>query len=204
MKPNYTVPITVFLLIICSFANGSYDRKKISNKLYSFSVPSDWESCASESSDGSVPKEREATNPATNVGFHLYYLAWSSPRDKDNFFNTTGLYIQSYQRKDDVPLRMDEIEEEVIAGLKIADVTIIERKDLSKNAHQKRFMLTQMETELEGGITRKVKRRSVYLLHENGNIVHCLQISLRESQYLLPESQVIVQDILDSFAVNSL
>jgi hypothetical protein len=200
MKHNYTVPVTVFLLVICSFANGSHDRKIISNKLYSFSVPPDWESIESESSDGSVPKERDATYPA-NVRFHLYYLAWSSPISKDNFSSTTGLHIQSYQRKDGVPVRMDEIEEVVIYGLKMAmeHVTILEKTDLSENVHQKRFMLTTMETELEGGMAKKVKRRSIYLLHENGGIVHCLQISLRDSQYLLPESQVIIQDILDSF-----
>jgi hypothetical protein len=123
-----------------------------------------------------------------------------------------GLFIQSYQRRDGAPggrVSIKEVEDDVMTRLKMSveagGVEFCGKKVISEKANQKRFETTEISESRDVIKGNKMEKfRVVYLLHEKGNIVHCVQLSIRDDLYLLPESQVIMQEILDSFSVNSL
>ncbi|MDR3267893.1 MAG: hypothetical protein LBT83_02350 [Tannerella sp.] len=101
------------------------------------------------------------------------------------------------------------MEDDVMTRLKMSveagGVEFCGKKVISEKANQKRFETTEISESRDVIKGNKMEKfRVVYLLHEKGNIVHCVQLSIRDDLYLLPESQVIMQEILDSFSVNSL
>jgi hypothetical protein len=191
----------MLLLSLCSLTAKEPDRKKVSNKIYSFSVPSNWKQSYPEDGDG-IPGERDAHIPTggNTVAFHLYALAMKSPyKNATEFFDGIGLSIQSYERKDGGDLSIDEIKNIETSGLKPPEVTVLEEREIAADATQKRFVLTEISDEASVTTgTRKVKHCRFYLLYKGGKTVHCMEIFLRESR-LNPESQAVINDILDSF-----
>jgi hypothetical protein len=203
MRRNGSPIIAMALLTICSFTAGKPEWKKVSNKLYSFSAPKEWIQLYPENQDG-IPGERDARIPVsgTVVVCRLYYLSMSSPYKNENeFFNATSLYVQSYERKDGGFLSVEEIEELEMSGKEKAGVTILEKKEMGANAGQKRFVRKEISDEINAmSGTRHVKRCCFYLLCKSGETVHFVCFSLRESQ-LNPESQAVINSVLDSFVV---
>jgi hypothetical protein len=190
------------LFVVSAFTNVPDERKKISNKLYSFSVPENWKPNLppGESGDGFIPKERDAYK------YHLYYLSWNSPSKSDE--NLISLNIESYKRLDNQSIAIKEIEDVEMEKMKQAEkkgyLKILERKEVSAKANQKRFIIKEESKvfDVQKG-ERMVKHSKIYLLQKKGNIVHCVHIFVNEEQYLLPETQGVINDILHSFSVNS-
>ncbi|GHT49424.1 hypothetical protein FACS189474_3250 [Bacteroidia bacterium] len=202
MKNRYYFFIPVCLLFFYSFTNSNYEKKKISNKLYSFSVPENWTPNLPPeiSDDGFTPGERDAYK------YHLYYLLWSNSSKNLNRF--ISLFIESYNRLDNQPLSIKEIEDVEMDKMKLTEksgnLKILERKEIKGKSGQKRFIIKEESIEIDvkkGG--KMVKHSRIYLLQKNGNIVHCACIFVPEEYYLLPETQGVIDDILDSFSVNS-
>jgi hypothetical protein len=183
--------ILFFILTVYSFASGEGDKKKISNHLYSFSVPAHWEPATGMTGDGTIPGER-------NMGpYHLYYLQWNTPIKRiEDIPGTVGVFIESYQRIDKLPISLGEIEALELLKLDKAS-KFLSKEVIYEDTIQKRFMILTNSKEMDG---RMVKYRVNYLLHRNGDIVHCMTISSSEKQYLFPGTSVIAKDILDSFS----
>jgi hypothetical protein len=183
--------IFLSILAVYSFANGGNDKKRISNHLYSFSVPAHWEPATGMTGDGTVPGERDM-GP-----YHLYHLQWSTPIKRiEDIPQTIGVFIESYERIDKSPVSLKEIE--ALELLKLDKASELLRKEvIYEDAIQKRFMILKNSKEMDG---RTVKYRVNYLLYKNGDMVHCITVSSSEEQYLFPETPVVVKDILDSFS----
>jgi hypothetical protein len=197
MKRKQLVFIPVMLLLFCSFTNDG-KWKKISNTLYFFSIPSNWEAAVTDKTDGYVPGERDATYPG-GIRYHLYYLQWHTPyKGNGDFSDVINVSVESYKRTDAISVSLKEIEKAKLALTGGEDITILKEENISTS--QKKIMLTKTGKELNGS---KVKYRYIHLICKSGDIVHCVQISSPESHYLLPETQKMIKDILDSFSVKN-
>ena len=198
MKFSYYILISSLIITVCSFTDDNYEKKKISNPLYSLSIPIDWE-CAHPGNikDCSTPLERN------DPWYHLYYLQWRSPA-KDSFFSVS---VETYQRLDSATVTIEEVEAIILKNKQAAENTSTSKKFekqelVSDKANQKRFII-QTESVAINVTTGKHTERSnwIYLLHKSPNKVHCVTIFVEESQYVFPKTQELVNDILDSFIV---
>jgi len=191
--------ISILIISTFSFTKSNYEKKKIDNKLYSFSVPADWECGIPEKvkdCDCSAPFERDV-RIYTDYLYHLYYLQWRSP-DKDS---NISVVIQTYQRKDSVPVTIKEIEFIIRETNKQVDfIREIDKKDSIYKKNQKRIIIKKKD-EILNVITgnKLVNSYQTYSLVESKGRVHCLCIYAEEKKYLLPEIQQIIKDILNSF-----
>jgi hypothetical protein len=202
MKNRFPILTLIVLAVFYSFTENENEKKKISNQLYSFSVPSDWE-CAIPGRTNeccSKPMERDAHI------YHLYYLSWRSPvKNEDEFFNSISLHIETYQRLDGLPATIEEIEEIELSRLKQAeidgDAKIIDKKDIYSGKKQKRFIVVKESKSISAkkGISMD-KNVTVYLLYKSKNAVHFVRLFTGESKYQFPETKKIINDILDSFS----
>jgi hypothetical protein len=197
MKKRYYFLIFITLFVASAFTDVNNEKKTISNKLYSFSVPENWEANYPPglSGDGLTPSERDAN------GYHLYYLSWKTIEKKEDFSNGILLVIASFKRLDNQPLSIENIEE--IENHKMGN-EFLEKKEISAKPHQKKFIIKSMNTimDVKKG-TWKEKQTQVFLFHNTGNILHCVNISVNEDRYQLPETQKTINEILDSFSVKS-
>jgi hypothetical protein len=190
MQNKRFIYIAILLFTICSFTDSKDKNIKISNKLYSLSVPSNWDPFIIGNSDGYIPGERDLRL------YHLYYLGWHTPiKSKDDIPNIINLSIESYRSKDRPSISIQEIDEIETSRV----VGLIDKTYISQNDSQKRFIITNQSQEPDGSTA---KYYSVYALYKSKNIVHCVKINSRENQYILPETQKIINDILNSFSVN--
>lgn len=185
-----TLILMVTLFTVCSFTDGDNNKKKISNNLYSFYIPSHWEPANGIAGDGTVPGERDIE------GYHLYYMMWTTPiRSAQDAHSTIGLFIESYQRKKDPAVSIEEIEKLEMSKIQ-GSTKLISKEVIDEKVDQKRFIITKLSREMDGSM---VQYLMIYLLYKSGNITHCITISSSKTHYLLPETQVLVKEILDSF-----
>jgi hypothetical protein len=199
MHSKLYVLLSVTLLALCSFTNDA-NEKRISNKLYSFSVPSDWKPFVTDKTDGFVPGERD-----TRL-WHLHYLAWETPVQSDgDFSKVMGINIQSYQRIDGAPISLAELEDIEMSRYKAPDesLSVLDKTELPVKPNQRGYVLKTKEIAIDRGAVTHHISYGVYMLCKGKDIVHCVSIRASESQYLLPETQTIIKDILDSFSVNN-
>jgi hypothetical protein len=133
-------------------------------------------------------------------------LAWRSPvKSDEDFFKAINIIVRSYERLDKQPISIEEIEDSELKTLKSLEdigVKISNRKDIKAKANQKRFTIKKITKGFsveKGEIT--LRGTTTYLLQKNGDIVHLVDIFVVEDQYLLPETQKIINEILDSFKV---
>ncbi|WP_080904328.1 hypothetical protein [Parabacteroides sp. Marseille-P3160] len=195
MKSKQYILLSILLFFIFSFTNdnGNNKKRKIINSLYSIELPLQWEPMKGMPGDGTIPGEREIKF------FHLYYLAWSTPiRSLEDRFHTISLDIQSYQRTDGNPLSVKDVEELSLSKLNSPNIAILKKIDLKGKARQRRLVLIKNSKEMDGSI---VKYRDFYLMQKNRNIVHCVNVCLREKQYHVSGTPSIIEDILDSFSI---
>ncbi|MDR1368959.1 MAG: hypothetical protein LBJ72_02360 [Dysgonamonadaceae bacterium] len=190
---------------MCSFTNnGNYEKKKISNKMYSFTIPSDWEhnnsSDKTENPDTFEPKGRDVGK------YWVYYLSWGSPKTKTNFFERINLYIESHKMKDGSQIPVNEADEKLMRGLRTNSyISSIDRKELPcKKSKQKRFTLTTVENAISQTKYVTAKSRSFYLIQESNGITHRVVLSMSEEVSQLPGSEKLAQDIFDSFSFSTL
>ena len=199
MKISFHIILLVLLLIfVCSFTNNNLEKKKISNQLYSFSIPSDWE-CGhpGKIEDCSVPIERKDSL------YHIYYLQWRSPSWDAPFW----INIESYQRLDGKLITIEEIEANIITRETLIassnNLNNFNKVEVSNTANQKRFIIKKESIEINVRTGKKtVIVSEVYLLYKSKDKVHCLRIFVHDEQYILPDIQLLVNEILDSFIAN--
>ena len=197
-KSKYSL-LTIILFSFCSFVNASDQWKTVKNELYSFSVPSNWErsSPLGIGKDEFTPSERK-----TNT-FHRYFLSWSSPIINGNFSELISINIESYKRLDNKALSIVDIEKSEMSKLEKA-TKILSRKEISASSGEKRFIINEISTTISmKSESRKEQNYRIYLLSQAGNMVHCLVVFTSEKIYLLPETQQVINEILDSFTINS-
>ena len=107
MKLLYYIISLIFSITICSFTDSRSEMKKISNQLYSFSIPTDWKCGLGGNVKDCEPVEREERKL-----YHLYNLQWESP-DR-NFL----MVIQTFQRLDGMQVTIEEIESLIMDNTK--------------------------------------------------------------------------------------
>jgi len=199
MKILFRIILLLFLLIfVCSFTTNSLEKKRISNHLYTFSIPSDWE-CGhpGKIEDCSVPIERKDSL------YHIYYLQWRSPSWDAPFW----INIKSYQRLDGKLIMIEEIEANIIARETLIassnNLNNFNKVEVSNTANQKRFIIKKesIETNVKTG-KKTVIISEVNLLFKSKDKVHHLSLYVLDEQYILPEIQLLINEILDSFIVN--
>lgn len=194
---NKIVFIPLLVLVLCSFTKDS--QKKISNRLYSFTVPSDWAPNYPGRliGDGSMPKERYAN------GFHLYYLSWSTPVENDeDFKNMIGLTIESYKRIKGKSVTVKDVEEisQNFINQSVADgsLKIINRKYLVTKKGKKYFVLELSDQYRTLNAISWVKKDRYFYFTKKNEIVHKIEISM-PSQLSSISKKEIVENIIDSF-----
>jgi hypothetical protein len=206
MKKKHLFILTaIILLAIYSFTDNDSGKKKISNQLYSFFVPQNWEPYhpGGVTGDGSIPQERDVDV------YHLYFLAWRTPVHNDEeFSNSILLNIETYERRDSVSVSIKEVEELVWFRIKETEargqLNILDIKEFGAKVNQKKFIIKEESEEISVKTGKnRIKHSRIFLLHKHKDRVHCVTIFVNESQYLLPETQVMVKEILDSFSTNS-
>lgn len=192
----------ILLLSLCSFtAHSDSDpqgKRKISNKLYSITLPSDWKPAQQIKGDGTVPEERTEKDPGL---YHLSCIQWGST-SKD-FFKRISLYIQGYKRKDGTPLSVNEIEKK---DMRIHESVgkNVKRTDLKTKANQRRYMIIKEEMALFGNQRKYQPVRNFCLIEKSkSGSVYLLHLSLREDVYQEPGVSKMINEILDSFFINN-
>lgn len=187
--------LSILCVSLCSFANNDAkpEKRKISNELYSITIPSDW-TPVQDIGDGIIPKER-------NGGpYHLYYIGWRAKR-AEIIENTMFFYIQSYRKLDGSPLSIKEVEDMNLAVNKTEYVRNAKLTDLKAKPGQRRYMVAKEELSIPRGFR---KCRNLCLIQKGLDVVHYLMISLSEDVYQKqPGVQKLINEILDSFVVNS-
>jgi len=196
---NRIVFIPLLVLVLCSFTKES--KKKITNKLYSINVPSDWAPNYPGRSigDGSIPKERDAN------GFHLYFFSWSTPVDNDeDFKNMVSLNIESYKRNKGKSVTIKEVEEisQNFINQTVADgsLKIIRRKDLVTKNGKKFFVLELSGQYKTLNAISWVKTDRYFYFAKKNDIVHKIEITM-PSQLSSISKKEIVESLIDSFTV---
>lgn len=196
---NRIVLIPLLFLVLCSFTKESH--KKISNRLYSFTVPSDWAPNYPGRliGDGSTPKERDVN------GFHLYYLSWSTPVDNnEDFKNMVALNIESYKRNKGKSVTIKEVEEisQNFINQSVADgsLKIINRKNLVTKNGKKYFVLELSDQYKTLNTISWVKKDRYFYFAKKNDIVHKIEISM-PSQLSSITKKELVENIIDSFTV---
>ncbi|MDR1454855.1 MAG: hypothetical protein LBJ01_04310 [Tannerella sp.] len=199
MKRNCGLLAAMMLMALCSFAPAKPGWREVSNKLYSFSVPTHW--VQKEDPNGKILSEWEPRIPirGNTVLFHLSVQSIHSPaKNEKEPTDRINLVAESYERKDGGALSIDEIWEMKMSGLdKI--LTILSLRETAAGAGQKRFVMEEISDSISAATgTRKIRHNCFYLLFKSGETVHFASISIRTSE-LNPESQALINDILDSF-----
>lgn len=194
----------LFLLfaMLCSPAVGVGDPEKrtITNDLYSFTLPADWEPYRSKDilSGGIVPLERDSKI------FHHYYLLWQR-KGKQKFPAETYICIESFRLLNKEPLSVNDIANMKIDGCKqnplIKDAVVTEQE---AKPGQRKYMITKVDTALDATSGNKYyKTREFNLVQKGLDVVHHVSISIRETAYQQsPDVKHMVDEILDSFVVN--
>lgn len=170
-------------------------EKVIENKLYSITLPSDWEPGSLQKKDG-TPYERNA-GP-----YHLYVFQWNSPK-KGNLFDGYGIFLQSYERRDGKAVTMADMEEEIRRNNSISGVSNVKRTELKAKPGQKLILITrkgQNYSEDKGWIY--LQERIYYLIQPDGKRMHLLKLFVIEDFYQRQsDAEKLIQKIFASFRV---
>jgi hypothetical protein len=196
---NRIIFIPLMVLVLCSFTKES--KKKITNKLYSINVPSDWAPNYPGRllGDGSIPMENDAN------GFHLYFFSWSSPIENDeDFKNMVSVNIESYKRNKGKSVTIKEVEEisQNFINQTVSDgsLKIIRRKNLITKNGRKYFVLELSDQYKTLNAISWVKSDRYYYFAKKNDIVHKIEITM-PSQLSSISKKEIVESLIDSFTV---
>lgn len=187
---------TILLLSLCSFTTNSDNqgKRKISNQLYSITLPSDWKPAQHIKGDGAIPEERTEGGKGL---YHLSCIQWSSI--SENFYKRISIYIQGYKRKDGTPLSVNDIEKKDMTRHKELAKNA-KRTDLKAKANQRRYMIVKKEPDLFGKYHHV---RNFCLIEKSKGSVYLLNLALEEDVYQKPGVAKMINEILDSFVLKN-
>lgn len=187
----YALISLICLLTLCSF---THQREiKISNKLYSITLPSDWKPAPHIKGDGTVPIER---TEGEGGKYHLSSIQWGSA--SEDFYKRITIFIQGYKRKDGAPLSVNDIEkQDMKRHLNLAKNA--KKTDLKTKTNQRRYMIVKEEADLFG---KHHHIRNFCLIEKSKDAVYLVNLALEEDIYQKPGVQKMINEILDSFMLN--
>ena len=199
---NYIFSFFLLFVLLCPLTVGAVgpEKQTITNDLYSFILPADWDISrpGDVASDGITPFERNSEM------FHHYNLTWQK-KGKNKFFPDMYIRIESFSLLSRKPLSANDIANMKIESYKqipyVKDVVVTEQK--AKNG-QRKYMITKMAATLDATSGYKYYKTREYSLVLKGlDIVHHVSITMHETVYQeTPGIQCMVDEILNSFVVN--
>lgn len=191
------LPLFLLTMSVPAFAKDKTGKgeKVIENKLYSITLPSDWEPGSLQNKDG-TPYERNA-GP-----YHLYIFQWNSPK-KGKFFDGYGIFLQSYERRDGKAVTMADMEKEIQRNNSISGVSDVKRSEQKAKPGQKQILITrkgQNYSEDKGWVY--IQERIYYLIYPDGQRMHLLKLFVTEDFYQRQSNaEKLIQKIFASFRV---
>ena len=193
--------LTTLLLAIAIHAASRQpgtDKRTVSNRLYTVSIPADWIPFPPGAGDGITPDER-TTRQEPRI--RIFTIHWHSPLDGNTPTDGYDFVVQSFRREDgqDIPLsemaRLIKLNSQPSAEVKNVTQTPLEGKP-----GQERYLVEREGTVLSPAGSNMRQERIYYLIQTTGKTAHLMQIYVTESfcqQH--PEAEQAIEEVMDSF-----